>query len=102
MDPRPNPTRLGRAQRSSPRSTPRAILAGDDTLSRGVDSALSVAVFFGLGVLLDRWLGVSPLFTIAMVALAMVGSGLRIKYSYDRNMERHERERAEATRGVAS
>jgi F0F1-type ATP synthase assembly protein I len=70
--------------------------ASDDTLGRGMDLALTMLVFLGGGWLLDRWLGTNPLFTIVLAVLAMVGGGLRLKYSYDESMRHHELKRTEA------
>lgn len=60
---------------------------GDSTL-HGVDVALTVAVFLGIGFLLDRWLGTAPWFMIAFTVLAGVGFFARYKYRYDAEMER--------------
>lgn len=66
----------------------------DDNLGRGMDIALTLAVFLGLGWLLDRWLGVFPLFTIVFVLLAAVGQFIRLRYTYEATMQRLEAERA--------
>lgn len=66
----------------------------DDTLGRGMDIALTLAVFLGLGWLVDRWLGVFPLFTIALVLLAATGTFVRLRYTYEATMQRLEAERA--------
>lgn len=63
---------------------------GDDTLGRGMDVALTLLVFLGLGALVDRWLGVFPAFTIAFVLFAAIGTFVRMKFVYDATMERHE------------
>ena len=63
-----------------------------DTLGRGMDTALTLLVFLGIGALIDRWLGVFPLFTIVLVVLAAVGTFIRMKFVYDAEMERHEAE----------
>jgi len=84
----------GRAQENSARGS-------DDTLGRGMDLALTVLVFLGLGWLIDRWLGLFPLFTISLVLLSAIGSFVRMKYVYDATMERLEAERAGERSGVA-
>ena len=66
---------------------------GDDTLGRGMESALMIAVFLGLGYLVDSWLGTRPLFMIALVLFGAVGVFVRMKYSYDAAMAVHEEER---------
>ena len=72
-----------------------------DLFGRGMDLALAMLVFVLLGWAIDNWLGTKPLFIIVFAALAMIGGGARLKYSYDEAMQRHERERAEATRSAA-
>jgi len=67
-----------------------------DTLGHGMDLALGVAIFLVLGWLLDRWLGTTPVFTIAMILVAAVGQFVRLKYQYDAQMARLEAERLQA------
>jgi hypothetical protein len=69
---------------------------GDDTLGRGMDIALTLVVFLGLGYMLDRWLGLFPLFTISLVVIAAVGAFVRLRYVYEATMARHEAERLAA------
>jgi len=64
-----------------------------DSLGRGMDIALTLLVFLGLGALIDRWLGIFPVFTISLVVIASLGTFLRLKYTYDATMERLEAER---------
>ncbi len=75
-----------------------------DSLGRGMDIALTLLVFLGLGALIDRWLGIFPVFTILLVVIASLGTFLRLKYTYDATMERLEDERrtAVATRNSHS
>ena len=73
---------------------PKSLASGStDTLGRGMDVALTLAVFLGFGWLIDRWLGTAPLFMIAFTIIAAVGQFIRIKYVYDAAMERLEAER---------
>jgi len=73
---------------------PKSLANGStDSLGRGMDVALTLLVFLGLGWLLDRWLGTEPLFVIALTVLAAVGQFLRMKYVYDAQMARLEAER---------
>ena len=67
----------------------------DDTLGRGMDSALTLALFVVGGLALDHWLGTSPIFVIALVLLAAVGLFARSKYQYDARMDELEAERLE-------
>lgn len=64
--------------------------SSDDSLGRGMDVALTLLVFLGLGALIDRWLGLFPVFTITLVLFASVGTFVRMKFVYDATMERHE------------
>jgi F0F1-type ATP synthase assembly protein I len=76
---------------------PRSLATGStDSLGRGMDVALTLLVFLGLGWLLDRWLGTAPLFVITLTVLAAVGQFLRMKYVYDAQMARLEAERLAA------
>lgn len=65
----------------------------DDALGGGVEIALMVPVFLGLGWLLDRWLDTTPVFMIVMVVLGLIGVFCRLRYSYEEKMREHERER---------
>ncbi len=78
-----------RSDRASDRIAPNS----DDSLGRGMDLALTVLVFLGLGALIDRWLGLFPMFTIALVLFASIGAFIRMKFVYDATMERHEAKR---------
>jgi MFS family permease len=42
----------------------------DDNLGRGMETALLLAFFLGIGWLVDRWLGTRPLFMIGLVLFA--------------------------------
>jgi F0F1-type ATP synthase assembly protein I len=93
--------RIGRAQTDDAPARPAGAGRSDDSLGRGMDVALTLLVFLGLGWLLDRWLGLFPLFTVSLVVFAAVGSFVRMKYVYDAAMERLEAERAAAARSGA-
>jgi F0F1-type ATP synthase assembly protein I len=58
--------------------------------SRGFELVATVAIFTGLGWLLDHWLGTSPLFIIVFTVLAFVGNFARMWYSYDAAMTKLE------------
>jgi hypothetical protein len=70
--------------------------SSDDSLGRGMDVALTLLAFLGIGALIDRWLGIFPVFTIGLVVFAAVGSFVRMKVVYDATMERHEAARLAA------
>ena len=65
-----------------------------EPLGHGFDAAFVVVLFFGLGFLLDRLLGTTPLFMIVMTILGAVGVFVRFWYRYDARMAQHEAERA--------
>ena len=55
-----------------------------------MDIALTLLAFLGVGLGVDRWLGVFPAFTISLVLFAAIGTFIRLKYTYDATMERLE------------
>lgn len=61
-----------------------------DALSRALELALTPTIFGGLGWLIDRGVGTSPLFTLVMFLLAVVGMFARMWYGYDTRMRAHE------------
>jgi ABC-type protease/lipase transport system fused ATPase/permease subunit len=71
-------------------------VTADDNLGRGLDMALTLILFTGLGWLVDTWLGLFPVFTIALLVVAAVGTFAKVRYAYDATMERLEAERAAA------
>ena len=80
----PSQEKIAEAQRSG------------QTLGKGMDFALVVLVFLGIGWVLDRWLGTRPGFMIGLVLFAMVGQFIKLYYDYKASMEAHEAQRAEA------
>lgn len=84
------------------KNLPRTIINADDALARGLDFAFVTLGFFGVGFLLDRWLGTTPLFMILLVVIALVGLFARIWYQYEASMRRLEAERSAGARGAAS
>ena len=58
-----------------------------------MDATLRVRLFFGVGFVLDRWLGTRRWFMIGMILLAAVGLFITFKYRYDAAMDRLEAER---------
>lgn len=71
-----------------------------DTVGRGMDMAITLAAFLVLGWLVDRWLGTAPVFLIIFVIVSSIGQFLRMKYTYDAEMEKLEAERLAARRAV--
>jgi uncharacterized membrane protein YeaQ/YmgE (transglycosylase-associated protein family) len=62
----------------------------DDNVGRGIEFVVGVVVFFGLGYLIDRWLGTKPIFMIAFFLFAVVGNTVKIWLAYDVKMRQHE------------
>jgi F0F1-type ATP synthase assembly protein I len=80
-------------------TNPRVTTSPNDSLGLGMDAALAVLLFFGIGYALDRWLGTTPWFMIGMVLLAAVGFFLKFKYRYDLEMSKLEAEHAARRNG---
>jgi F0F1-type ATP synthase assembly protein I len=78
--------------------TPPKTVRRDDPLGFGIETGLAVIVFFGLGAVLDSWLGTSPVFMIVLVAVAGVAVFVKLKYTYDAQMKELDAERLEARR----
>jgi F0F1-type ATP synthase assembly protein I len=68
------------------------------TLGRGMDFALVVLVFLGIGFGLDHWFGTRPWCMIGLVIFAVVGQFIKMYYEYTAEMEQHEAERAQRSR----
>ena len=66
------------------------------TLGRGVDFALTMLVFLGVGALVDHWLGTCPLVAIVLVVVSVVGQFLKMYYEYSATMDQLQAERAAA------
>ena len=79
-------------------TNPRASRSSDPTVGRGMDVALTVALFFGIGAALDHWLGTTPWFMIGLTVVASIGFFYSFKFQYTARMEQLEAERAEHTR----
>lgn len=67
-----------------------------DSFGQGLDAVITVVVFFGLGFLIDRWLGTTPWIAITMMILGAVGVFYRIRATYLARMEREDLVRATA------
>jgi putative F0F1-ATPase subunit (Ca2+/Mg2+ transporter) len=59
-------------------------------MSRAFELALTPAIIGGFGYLLDRWLGLLPVFTILFFLVAIGGVMARMYYAYDARMKEHE------------
>jgi len=65
-----------------------------DSLGLGIEAAIIVALFFGVGYGLDWLFGTTPIFMIALSVLGAVGLFVKWKYRYDDRMNELEAERA--------
>lgn len=65
-----------------------------DSLTRAFELAATPAVFAGFGYLIDRLLGIVPVFTIAFFAIAVFGQLVLWWYRYDHKMSILEQELA--------
>ena len=63
-----------------------------EALSRAFELAATPAIFAGLGWLVDRKLGTSPLFLIVLFLFAIAGVGYMTWFKYEQEMKEHEAE----------
>ena len=59
-----------------------------DTLARGFEWAATIAIFLGIGFLLDRWLGTTPVFMVVLFVFALVGQIVRAYVHYGDEIDR--------------
>ena len=75
-----------------------------DALATAFEFAATVAIFFGIGYALDRWLGTTPIFMVVMFLFALIGKSLRVFFTYredlDRDLENRRRAAHPKTRGA--
>ena len=57
-----------------------------DGLARGFELVVAPLVMGGIGWLLDRWLGTSPVLTIALGVFGVLGIFAKLWAGYDREM----------------
>lgn len=82
-----------------PDRRPKYQLRTDDNISQGMEAAGALAVFFGIGWLLDRWLGTVPVFMIALTLVAAVGVMVKLWAQYETKMRALDAEREVLRRG---
>lgn len=58
-----------------------------DGMARGMEIVLTPLLMGGLGWLLDRWIGISPILTLTFGVLGVVGIFVKLKLGYDRQMD---------------
>jgi len=69
------------------KSVARTAVSSHDSLGRGAEIAVSVGVFFGIGLMLDNAFETRPLFMIVCSLFSVIGSFTRLWYVYDNDME---------------
>lgn len=65
----------------------------EDSLGLGIEGAVIIAMFLGIGYGLDRLFGTTPIFMIVMAVVGAIGLFAKWKYRYDDRMDEHEAER---------
>ena len=73
---------------------PRKPINADSNVGRGIEFALAILLFLGLGYLMDSWLGTQPLFMIVMFLVAVVGQFAAMWYRCDASMAVHDAQRS--------
>ncbi len=68
----------------------------EDSLGLGIEAAVIVALFLGVGYVLDRIFGTMPVFMIVFVLLGAIGLFAKLKYRYDDRMDELESQRRAA------
>ena len=58
-----------------------------DTFVKGIELALTLAIFAGMGYGLDRLLGILPVLTIVFFLIGVVGLGAKSYYEYEAKMQ---------------
>lgn len=72
-----------------------------EAFGRGIDLALTPVVFGAIGWLIDRVAGTSPVFTILVATIGVVGTVVKMKLGYDRDMAAFDDTAATRPRAVA-
>jgi F0F1-type ATP synthase assembly protein I len=77
---------------------PKPVNLADTQVSQGVELAVGIAVFFGIGFALDAWWGTTPVFMIVLTLFAVIGNFVKMYYSYSSAMRHQENERSKMSR----
>jgi len=65
----------------------------EDSLGLGIEATVIIALFLGVGYVLDRIFGTMPVFMIVFVLLGAIGLFAKLKYRYDDRMDELEAQR---------
>lgn len=68
-----------------------------DSLGLGIEAAVILALFFGVGAGLDWLFSTTPIFMIVFTVLGAIGLFAKWKYRYDDRMNELEAQRTAAT-----
>jgi len=74
-----------------------ALTGSSDSLGRGPEMAISVLVFTVIGLVVDKTMGTTPLFTIGLVVFSVVGNFARLYYTYGTHIEALAEQRLQGT-----
>jgi F0F1-type ATP synthase assembly protein I len=66
--------------------TPRKPVNAESNVGRGIEFALGIAIFLGLGYLMDSWLGTKPVFMIVLFLVGVIGQFASLWYRYQASM----------------
>jgi len=69
----------------------------EDSLGLGIEATVIIALFLGVGYVLDRIFGTMPVFMIVFVLLGAIGLFAKLKYRYDDRMDELEAQRRSAS-----
>ena len=93
------PNRIGSLRDGPNRDDSNRHRGVDAGLGQGMEMALTVVLFLGIGWLIDSWADTRPVFTLGFVIFAVVGQMARMWFEYDARMKVLERERLDRTKG---
>jgi F0F1-type ATP synthase assembly protein I len=71
-----------------------------DTMARGFEWAATIAIFLGLGYVLDRVFGTTPLLMVVLFVFALVGQTVRAFLHYGDEIDREMKARRALARPV--
>jgi F0F1-type ATP synthase assembly protein I len=74
----------------------------EDSVGLGIEAAVIIALFLGIGYVLDRIAGTTPLFMIIMTVVGAIGLFTKLKYRYDDRMDELEAERRASTASAST
>jgi len=85
-----------------PKASPPVRPNTQDSLGHGMDAVIVIMIFFGGGFVIDRILGTTPVFMIALTVLGCIGLFAKFRYQYEAKMDQHEADRLAKLGGPAA